>query len=107
MVLSAEYMHAELRTCHDHLRDGAAVPGQLRNLARVLVGAHRRRKLAAMVFASNAAKDGEWNCDEEPDDENDDDGAHRQGRRRLQDPLPGLRAQSLWIWRKITGIGDG
>ena len=35
-----------MRTSHEHLRYGGAVPGQLWDLPRVLVGAHRRSKVA-------------------------------------------------------------
>ena len=72
------------RACHDHLRYRAPIPGQAGDLARVLVGPHRRAELAARVLAGDAAKHGQRDGHQRPDDEDDHDRAEGQRCRALR-----------------------
>jgi hypothetical protein len=49
-----------------------------------LVGAAGRLKLSARILADDAAENCQRNCDERPDQDNNDNRAERQCRRRLQ-----------------------
>ena len=72
------------RACHDHLRHWAPVPGQARDLARVLVGPHGSAELAARVLARNAAEHRQRDGHQRPDDQDDNDRAEGQRRSALQ-----------------------